>query len=157
MVAAPVAHVGQGVLGVHADVREIADGLAVEERAQSVLDIVAVEVRFHVQQQAGLHGHAAAAEPVLVEIVQGVAVLVGEIEVVLVILDDPGGLVRTSDRARAVMSRWRAPSRVSQIQPKLRPRRWTWEGMFGTAVPSRRRTTGERVRRPARKLASSAL
>ena len=45
-----------------------------------------------VEEEAGLHGHAAAAEPIFIEIVERVAVLVGEKQVVLVVFDNPFGL-----------------------------------------------------------------
>ncbi len=89
MVAAPVAHLGQGMLGVHMDIREVADGNGIEHGAKGVLDVVALKIGLDLEQETGLHGHAAAPEPIAVEVIEGVAVLVGEIEIVFVILQNP--------------------------------------------------------------------
>ncbi len=95
MVATPVVEIGRSVLGVHAHVGKVAHGLSIKKSAQGVLYLVAVEIRLHVEEQTGLHGHAASVEPMFIEIIQRVAVLVGEIQIVFVVFENPFGLLRS--------------------------------------------------------------
>jgi len=74
--------------------------MALNVARRACFTFIALEERFDFQQQAGLHGHAAPAEPVPVEIVQRVAILVRKIKIVLVILENPFGFGRAADPAR---------------------------------------------------------
>ena len=77
------------MFGVHPHIREVTHRFGIEERAQGVLYIIAVKIRLDIEQQAGLHRHAAAVEPMLLEIIDRVTVLIREIEIIFVIFDDP--------------------------------------------------------------------
>lgn len=88
------------MFGVHSDVGEVARGLGIEEPAQGVFDVVAVKPGFDLEEEARLHAHAAEGEPLAFEIGHGVAVLVGEVEVVLVVIEDPLRLRPSGDRLR---------------------------------------------------------
>src|ERR1044071_2326013 len=94
MVSSPIVEVWRGMFGVHSHIRKVADCFRIEECAQGVFNIVPIEVRFNIEEQASLHGHTPAAEPLFLEIGYCVPVLIREIEVIFVILEDPIGLPR---------------------------------------------------------------
>ena len=71
------------------DIGKMAHGDGIEHRAQGLFHVVAIEVGLDVQQEAGLHRHAAATEPVLVKIIDRVTKTAGEIKVVFVIFQYP--------------------------------------------------------------------
>ncbi len=93
VVATLVADVGKRVLGHHPRIRPITYRKGVEIGAQKMLRLISQQIWNRIAQQVRLHGYAAPAEPIAVEFFAGdiIAILLGDVEIVLEVLDDPGG------------------------------------------------------------------
>ncbi len=91
MVTSMVAYVRKGVFSHHTGVGEVTDGKCVEVGTEEVFGLIAEQVRDRITKEVGLHRYAAPAEPVSFEFLADdiIAVLLGDIKVVLEVLDNP--------------------------------------------------------------------
>jgi len=85
-------HLRESVFRVHVNVGKMVESNGVERGPQCLFDVITVEIRLGVEKKTRLHGHASAAEPIFVEVIQGIAVLIGEEKIVFVVLKNPLGL-----------------------------------------------------------------